>query len=161
MTEDKSHLVKRTDESGSNPLYLTKYIERMGTGTGDMIARCRKAGLPEPKFSLTDGFVTTIRRKAGRAFEAVGGKSPTQSPTQSNDPVLRLLFLLQDGERSAGELRDALGIRHRPNFRKNYLHPALESEWIQSTLPEKPNSRFQKYRLTVKGKRRVKKQSGI
>jgi hypothetical protein len=34
----------------AEPLYLTKYIERMGTGTGDMIERCRKADLPEPEF---------------------------------------------------------------------------------------------------------------
>jgi hypothetical protein len=28
------------------PLYLTQYIERMGTGTRDMIRLCREAGLP-------------------------------------------------------------------------------------------------------------------
>ena len=33
----------------AEPLYLTKYIERMGTGTGDMIERCRKAAAsPSP-----------------------------------------------------------------------------------------------------------------
>lgn len=58
----------------AEPLYLTKYIERMGTGTGDMIKLCREAGLDEPEFTLTDGFVTTIRRKPSRAFEAVGGQ---------------------------------------------------------------------------------------
>lgn len=47
-------------------LYLTEYIERMGTGTLDMIRRCVGAGLPEPEFAVTDGFVTTIRRAAGR-----------------------------------------------------------------------------------------------
>lgn len=35
----------------AEPLYLTKYIERMGTGTGDMIRRCREVGLPEPTFT--------------------------------------------------------------------------------------------------------------
>jgi len=35
-------------------MYLTRYIERMGTGTGDMIRRCRDAGLPEPEFRLPD-----------------------------------------------------------------------------------------------------------
>ena len=40
----------------AEPLYLTQYIERLGTGTGDMIRRCREAGLPEPVFSLEDGF---------------------------------------------------------------------------------------------------------
>jgi ATP-dependent DNA helicase RecG len=46
----------------AEPLYLTKYIERMGTGTRDKIAKCRAAGLPEPEFRLTDGFVTTLRQ---------------------------------------------------------------------------------------------------
>ena len=43
-------------------LYLTEYIERMGTGTLDMIRRCVDAGMVEPEFAVTDGFVTTIRR---------------------------------------------------------------------------------------------------
>lgn len=52
-------------------LYLAKYIERMGTGTGDMIARCREAGLAEPQFALTDGFVVTLGRRPQGALEAV------------------------------------------------------------------------------------------
>jgi hypothetical protein len=31
-------------------LFLVRYIEKAGTGTLDMIARCREAGLPEPEF---------------------------------------------------------------------------------------------------------------
>ena len=52
-------------------LYLAEYIERMGTGTLDMIRRCVGAGLSEPEFAVTDGFVTTVRRKAlaGRVME--------------------------------------------------------------------------------------------
>lgn len=51
----------------------------MGTGKSDMIARCRKAGLEEPEFALTDSFVTTIRRKPELAFAAVGGKMEASS----------------------------------------------------------------------------------
>ena len=46
----------------AEPLYLTQYIERLGTGTGDMIRRCREAGLPEPVFSLEDGFRISLGR---------------------------------------------------------------------------------------------------
>jgi predicted HTH transcriptional regulator len=46
----------------AEPLYLTQYIERMGTGTGDMIRRCREAGLQEPKFEMVDGFTLTLWR---------------------------------------------------------------------------------------------------
>lgn len=47
-------------------MYLTRYIEWMGTGIGDMILRCREAGLPEPEFAVTDGFQTVIRRVQAR-----------------------------------------------------------------------------------------------
>ena len=75
----------------AEPLYLTKYIERMGTGTGDMIERCRNAGLPEPEFTLTDGFVATIPdkpnsplqkyrlTKKGAALLAILGKGAKKS----------------------------------------------------------------------------------
>lgn len=43
-------------------LYLAKYIERMGTGTLDMIRWCTEASLPEPEFSGTGEFVTTVWR---------------------------------------------------------------------------------------------------
>ena len=46
----------------AEPLYLTQYIERLGTGTGDMIHRCRNAGLKEPEFTISDGFELTIWR---------------------------------------------------------------------------------------------------
>ena len=44
-------------------LYLTRYIERVGSGTQTMIELCREAGLPEPQFEQRSGsFVTTLWR---------------------------------------------------------------------------------------------------
>ena len=51
-----------------NPLlaeafHLTTYIEKAGSGTMEMIKRCRESGLLEPEFEEKMGsFVTTIRR---------------------------------------------------------------------------------------------------
>ena len=39
-------------------------------------------------------------------------------------------------------------------LRDNYLIPALQAGLIEMTVPDKPNSRLQKYRLTEKSKRR-------
>ena len=50
------------------------------------------------------------------------------------------------------ELQRALELKGEDNFRKLYLTPALESGYIEMTIPDKPTSSRQKYRLTPKGK---------
>jgi predicted HTH transcriptional regulator len=40
----------------AEPLYLARYIEKVGSGTQKMIRLCREAGLPEPTFEERDGF---------------------------------------------------------------------------------------------------------
>ncbi len=47
----------------ADPLYLTHYIEKAGSGTQDMIALCTKAELPEPDFKQNGSqFVVTLWR---------------------------------------------------------------------------------------------------
>jgi ATP-dependent DNA helicase RecG len=47
----------------ADPLFLARYIEKAGTGTLDMIALFREAGLPEPDFRQDGGmFVQTLWR---------------------------------------------------------------------------------------------------
>lgn len=53
---------------------------------------------------------------------------------------------LGDETLSATQLMEQLGLSHRPTFRKNYLAPALEQKLIERTIPDKPNSKNQKYR---------------
>ena len=53
---------------------------------------------------------------------------------------------------SRKQLRQALSLKGEENFRNLYLVPALEGGLIEMTIPEKPKSRLQKYRLTAKGR---------
>lgn len=46
----------------AEPMYLTKYIERMGTGVRDMIRRCLEAGLVEPEIRIDGGFFVLTAR---------------------------------------------------------------------------------------------------
>jgi len=55
-------------------------------------------------------------------------------------------------ELSRKELQSKLKLKHRDNFTDKYLKPALEAGFIEMTIPEKPRSSKQKYRLTIKGK---------
>jgi hypothetical protein len=54
-------------------------------------------------------------------------------------------------------LQQSLGLRDDEHFRKAYLLPALSSGLIERTIPEKPQSRLQRYRLTGKGRRVVER----
>ena len=45
---------------------------------------------------------------------------------------------------------DRLSLSHRPTFRENYLNPALAAGLIERTIPDKPNSRLQRYRRSQK-----------
>ena len=44
------------------------------------------------------------------------------------------------------------GRSDRSKFRKQILKPLIDAGWIEMTIPEKPTSSRQKYRLTEKGK---------
>ena len=53
--------------------------------------------------------------------------------------------------RSFGEMLAYMGFSDRTKFRRKYIYPLLEFEILEQTMPDKPNSRNQKYRLTAKG----------
>ena len=52
---------------------------------------------------------------------------------------------------SRQELQQTLDLKDPEHFRKAYLLPALSSGLVEMTLPEKPTSRSQRYRLTAQG----------
>ena len=144
-------------------------IEQWGSGVSRMFKEAEVLGLPEPEIVevgmrvrfivyLAESIVLPTESHSGK--NKAGAKLPTQLPTQlstrlptrSYDQVERLLLALKEDEKSSSDLRNILNIKHRQNFRDNYLHPALDAELIEMTIPEKPSSSKQKYRLTVKGK---------
>ena len=65
--------------------------------------------------------------------------------------VSRLLEVLT-GDMSRAVLMSALALKDRMHFANDYLRPALEADLSQYTIPDKPNSRLQRYRLTEKGR---------
>ncbi|MEL5558279.1 Fic family protein, partial [Serratia ureilytica] len=69
---------------------------------------------------------------------------------QVTPQVADLLAALQ-GEMSREALQNVLQLQDRKSFRERYLQPALNAGWIEMTLPDKPKSRLQRYRLTAAG----------
>lgn len=65
---------------------------------------------------------------------------------------VKILLTALVGEMSRSELMQVMTLKDRVNFKQLYLDPALVDGWIERTIPEKPTSRLQKYRLTAKGR---------
>ena len=42
-------------------------------------------------------------------------------------------------------LMEKLGLKSKEGFRRNYLRPAIDMNLIHMTIPDKPNSRNQRY----------------
>lgn len=70
-----------------------------------------------------------------------------QDTVQASDQVKRLIEKMEHKEYSLSELMSLLDLSHRATFQKNYLNPALEAGLIERTLPDKPKSPKQKYKL--------------
>ncbi len=140
----------------ANALYKRKVLESWGRGIGLMMSECRKAGLPEPEYRIWSDSVTLIFK-----CEVTNRPSTDQAPTKhrpSTDQVFALVKILNERELSVKEIMEALELNHRPTFRTNYLHPALDEGYIIPLYPEQPSHPKQKYRLTEKGLELLKQQ---
>jgi predicted transcriptional regulator len=64
--------------------------------------------------------------------------------------VGRMLSVLKK-EMSRKEIQHKLGLKDEKHFREAYIRQAIDAGLIEMTIPDKPNSRLQKYRITPKG----------
>ena len=86
--------------------------------------------------------------------ERVTGEAPTQSEAQSGaqSGVQSLPLVLKEKSLSAGELVLVLGLKSKTGALKRTLSELLQEGLVEYTIPDKPTSRLQKYRLTEKGR---------
>ncbi len=133
-----------------DPMFLTRYAEKAGSGILDMIALCRDAGLPELEFRQTGGqFVQTIwRPKTAMAAQVTAQVGTKSALSRHQVDVLHKCHK----ESTLLDLMAVTGRTDRTKFRHQVLNLLLTAGLIEMTIPDKPTSRLQKYRLTDKGR---------
>ena len=90
-------------------------------------------------------FILEIILDTLQQISVVGDATIGEKATESSC-IQKLLNAIGDSELSAKEIMDILGLSHRASFRMHYLNPALERGLIIMTIPDKPNSKNQKYK---------------
>lgn len=114
-----------------------------------MIGLCKAAKLRPPEFRQEmEQFIQTLWRPKVGDDEPPGDQAGTKSGL-SRDQVEILVKCR--AERALTELMKVAGRTNRTKFRDQVLRPLLDGELIEMTIPDKPRSSQQKYRLTEKG----------
>ncbi len=69
-----------------------------------------------------------------------------RSDAEASEYVKKMLSIMEyDVPYTAVSIMDMLELKSRETFRKNYINPAMELGIVQMTIPDKPNSRNQRY----------------
>ena len=137
----------------AEPLFLARYIEKAGTGTLDMISQCAQAGLPAPEFRQDGGqFIQTLWRPKG-AVDVVEVTAADTKPGTKSGPSRDQVKILAKASTDAAltELMTMLDRTNRTKFRDQVIKPLMDQGLLKMTLPDKPTSSQQKYRLTAQG----------
>ena len=135
-----------------NPLlfgmfYRMDLVEQVGSGVTRIRDLCREYDVADPQFHVSDDWVTVVFPRTAAPSTREVAREGTSEVTGE---VAKLLACVS-GEMTRRQLQDALGLRAEENFRQKYLVPALEGGLIERTIPDKPRSRNQRYRLTASG----------
>jgi len=118
--------------------------EGRGTGLPKIRRFMAKNDSPEPIFETDNDsvyFLTTLPIHGQFKVK----QSEAQSEAQS-DLILRAL---KESPMSSSELILSLGLKTKTGAFKRLIKSLLEQGLIEYTIPDKPNSRLQKYKLTA------------
>lgn len=80
------------------------------------------------------------------------GERVIQQVTPEVTPEVRAMLSVLIAAMSRGEIMNKLGLTDEKHFRKHYQQTSIKLGLIEMTIPDKPTSSKQKYRLTEKGK---------
>lgn len=112
-------------------------VEQLGSGVPRILDSYNKGC-----FEFSDHFLRMT-------FPARLTNTPQVGPQVT--PQVRNLISVVSGDMSRMEIQESLGLSDKRNFNISYLLPALKLNLIEMTIPDKPNSRNQRYRLTDSG----------
>ncbi len=130
-------------------LHLT---EGRGTGIPTIYRVMEDNGSPPPVIETDEQctyFLTVLPFNYQFTFQE--SKISDQDSDQDSDQIVRLLkYALK--AKSREELLSHLGLKNHFDNYKRHIEPIIDRNWLGMTIPDKPNSRNQRYITTATGR---------
>ncbi len=128
--------------SNWNPIFeyipIESQIEKFQEEYYDAIAKCHIDG-------SSTRFIEFMLSQIDKILDDVTTQI-SEDNTQVSEHIKRLLEAMEyDTPYTGSALMEKLGLKSKEGFRRNYLRPATELNLIRMTIPDKPNSRNQRY----------------
>ena len=117
---------------------IESQIEKFQDDYYEAIARCHVEG-------ESTTFIEFMLMQIDRILDEVSVQI-SESGEQMTEYLKRMLDVMEyDVPYTAIAIMGMLGLKSKETFRKNYMNPALELNLVRMTIPDKPNSKNQRY----------------
>ena len=117
---------------------IESQIEKFQEKYYDAIAKCHIEG-------ESTIFIEFMLSQIDRVLDDISIQI-SEDNEQLSEYIKRLLEVMEyDIPYTSNVLMDKLGLKSKEGFRRNYLRPAVDMRLVQMTIPDKPNSRNQRY----------------
>ena len=138
----------------ANAFFRAGLIEAWGRGIERILEACASARVPRPDFRYeSTGLWTEFRfpsqPEPGRQVQV---EAQVQAQVALTDRDWDVLMACGTGERSGKDLALVAGYQTRTGNFKKGLQRLVELGLVELTIPDKPTSSRQRYRITPKGR---------
>lgn len=117
---------------------LESQIEKFQEEYYNVIAKCHVNG-------NSDLFIEFMLEQIDKILDDVTMQID-RSDAETSEYVKKMLSVMEyDIPYTALSIMDTLGLKSRETFRRNYMNPAIKLGFVQMTIPDKPNSKNQRY----------------
>lgn len=132
----------------ANTLYLSKDIEKWGSGFRRITEVCAKSDV-KVKFEIRkNGFMVIFYRKTDEELYSLTQEHKNVQETHKKHTRNAQENFILDFCNEAKTLKEILeycGYKNARNFREKYINPLLKNGKLKMTIPEQPKNRNQKY----------------
>lgn len=161
----------------ASAFFRAGFVERWGRGIEKACRDFKEYGNSIPKYDVHPGDIMVCveatatssipgdKLQSSHAILPVEGENlpvtlPVKDDTLPVAPPVTLpvaqsflgrLLMVLDHEMGMTELLKNLNMKNRQDVRERYITPAMKFGYIEYTIPERPTSRLQQYRLTDLG----------